>query len=296
MPFNLFSPQKPAQPLSPQQVVAQTQEKRAAGQQRVVAPRSTPTVNPTDPVSGMNAVIASYTTPEQEEKMRRSSVANQRIAAIGDALRHIGNIYHTVKYAPSQQFNSPVTEEYERYQKGKALRDAANLRYYTYQQQRVAQDQKARQWDAEQNYKNAMLSHYQDQDRRLWARDVDNAAYHEGVLGLRKEKQKLDEDYRNKRISLDEYNARSRRISAMASAARAGGSGGRGGGKGMDEYTTTTETTYNYDKYGKRTGTSTTKKRTVNGKAQPTQTTKKKALPGQTPTKKASGKKKLPGT
>jgi hypothetical protein len=250
---------------------------------------TTPVVDPTSPTSGMDAINAMYTSPEEEERLRKTSVANQRIMAIGDALRHIGNIYHTVNYAPNQQFNNPVQEEYERYQKGKALRDAANLRYYTYQQQKAAQDAKARQWEAEQGYKEGMLKHYQDQDRRLWERDAATAIYHEGILGLRKEKQKLDEDYRNKRISLDEYNARSRRISAMASAARAGSRGGVGGGKGMDEYTTTTETVYNYDNLGNKTGSTTTKKRTVNGKQQPTQTTKKQ-LPGNS----NSGKKKLP--
>lgn len=273
----------------------QMQHRPSADAGGVVA-KTAPVVDPNSPTSGMDAVIANmYTSPEQEEKMRRASVANQRILAIGDALRHIGNIYNTVNGAPSQQFNNPVQEEYARYQQGKAVRDAANARYFSYQQAKAAQDAKAKQWEEEQGYKKAMLTHYQDQDRRLWARDVDNAAYHEGLLGLRKEKQKLDEDYRNKRISLDEYNARSRRISAMASAARAGRSGGSGG-KGMDEYTTTTETVYNYDKYGKRTGTSTTKRRMVNGKAQPTQTTKKKTLPGNTPAKSKSGKKRLPGT
>jgi hypothetical protein len=75
--------------------------------------------------------------------------------AIGDALRHIGNIYNTVNYAPSQQFTNPVVEEEQRYQKGKALRDAANLKYYTYQQQRAAQEQKARQWEADYQLKMA---------------------------------------------------------------------------------------------------------------------------------------------
>ena len=113
---------------------------------------TTPVVDPTSPTSGMDAINAMYTSPEEEERLRKTSVANQRIMAIGDALRHIGNIYHTVNYAPNQQFNNPVQEEYERYQKGKALRDAANLRYYTYQQAKAAQDQKARQWEQQFRY------------------------------------------------------------------------------------------------------------------------------------------------
>ncbi len=283
--------------------VAQQQAQPLVQQQQ----RQIGAIDKDSPTSGMEAVMqAMYTDPKQEEKMRKASVANQRIMAVADALRHIGNIYNTVRYAPSQKFNNPVTEEYERYQKGKALRDAANARYLSYLQARAAQDAKAKQLDAEQDYKNKMLLHYQDQDRRLWERDAATTAYHEGLLGLRREKQKLDDDYRNKRIGIDEYNARSRRISALASAARASGSGSRGG-KGMDEYTVTSETQYTTDpNTGERTGSRTTKTRTVNRKdgssqtstttkSKPAQPSKKKALPGQTPAKNTSGKKKLPG-
>lgn len=246
-------------------------------------------------VAGMDYLSSMFTSPVEEEKKRKATVANMKITAIGDALRHIGNIHHAVNYAPAQQLNSPTTEEYQRYQQGKAVRDAANLHYYTYQRQRAEQERRARQWEQELAYKDGMLKHYQDQDRRLWEKDAETAIYHGGLIGLRNQKMKLDDDFRNKRITIDEYNARSRRISAMASAARAngGGSGSRvSGGKGMDEYTTTTETNYKYDKLGNKIGSTTTKKRTVNGKLQPTQTKERKKLPGQENTGKK--KKQLP--
>jgi len=109
----------------------------------------------TTPITSMEdlARAMGYTSPDEEERLRKASVANQRILAIGDALRHIGNIANTVNYAPVQQFTNPVVEEEQRYQKGKALRDAANLKYITYQQAKAAQDQKARQWEAEQKQK-----------------------------------------------------------------------------------------------------------------------------------------------
>ena len=109
----------------------------------------TPSINQNDPTSGMNALSQMYTSPEQEEKLRKASVNNQRIMAVADALRHIGNIYNTVNYAPAQQLNSPVQEEQQRYEKGKAVRDAANLKYYTYQQAKAAQDAKQKQWERE---------------------------------------------------------------------------------------------------------------------------------------------------
>lgn len=111
--------------------------------------------NPNSPTDGMDYLASLYTSPEQEEKIRKSSVANQRIMAVADALRHIGNIYNTVNYAPAQQLNSPVAESTQRYLQGRALRDAANQRYFSYQQAKAAQDAKQRQWEADYGLKAA---------------------------------------------------------------------------------------------------------------------------------------------
>lgn len=110
--------------------------------------------NQNKPITSMEdlATAMGYTSPKQEEKLRKASVANQRILAVGDALRHIGNIFNTVRYAPAQKFNSPVQEEYERYQRGKALRDKANLTYLNYQQQKAIQDAKQKQWEQQFRY------------------------------------------------------------------------------------------------------------------------------------------------
>ena len=178
-------------------------------------------VDPTSATSGMDAVIEQmYTSPKQEEKMRKASVANQRILAIGDALRHIGNIYHTVKGAPSQEFNKPWEEERTRYEKGKAVRDAANLRYMTYQQQKAAQDAKQKQWEATFNYnaaKDAALQQYRDrtiasrdriadQNYRLGVRKADEAKaareatqketkrYHDIIAGQRAQSLKMQRE------------------------------------------------------------------------------------------------------
>lgn len=99
------------------------------------------------------AAAMGYTSPQEEERLRKASVTNQRIMAIGDALRHIGNIANTVRYAPSQQFNSPVTDEIARYERGKALRDKANAALLTYQQQKERQDALQRRWENELEYK-----------------------------------------------------------------------------------------------------------------------------------------------
>jgi hypothetical protein len=134
--------------------------------------------------------------------MRKASVANQRILAIGDALRHIGNIYNTVNYAPSQQFTNPVVEEEQRYQKGKALRDAANLKYYTYQQQRAAQEQKARQWEADYQLKMAdaarKAGYTEAQIKNMQDRLAQQKAYQDANLAYRKENDEANRNQRQK--------------------------------------------------------------------------------------------------
>ena len=102
---------------------------------------------------GMDYLGGLYTSPEKEEQLRKSSVNKQRVMALADALRHIGNIYHTTRYSPSQQFNSPVLEERNRYLQEKAVRDANNYKFQTYQQAKAAQEAKIRQAERDFEYK-----------------------------------------------------------------------------------------------------------------------------------------------
>lgn len=134
----IIDPTTPVVEQKPAPVVQNTQNQK-----------SQPTLNADSSTAGMDYLNSLYTSPHEEERLRKASVMNQRILAIGDALRHIGNIANTVNYAPSQQFNNPALEAEARYEKGKALRDRANQQYYTYQQQKAAQDAKAKQWERE---------------------------------------------------------------------------------------------------------------------------------------------------
>lgn len=185
MAYNLFQRQQPQQKqpqAQPAAVQTQPTEQQYSQWESQTKPMA---IDPNSPTSGMDAISSMLTTPEQEEKMRKASVANQRILAVADAIRHIGNIAHTVNYAPSQQFNSPVQEEQARYEKGKAVRDAANLKYYTYQQAKAAQDQKQRQWETTFNYNMmkdaanaAALQQYRDRTIKERGRIADqNLAY-----------------------------------------------------------------------------------------------------------------------
>ena len=66
----------------------------------------------------------------EEDYDRRMTTNRERLLALGDAMRHIGNIVNTGKGAPSQQFNDPISQEEKKYQQRKAERqlDAYNAR------------------------------------------------------------------------------------------------------------------------------------------------------------------------
>lgn len=149
-----------------------------------------------DNAQGVLDYLASQvTTPEQEEKMRKSSLANQRIMAVADALRHIGNIYNTVNYAPAQKFNSPVLEEQQRYERGKALRDKANLTYLTYQQAKEIQDAKQRRWEAEQKAKaDQWNATFRFNAEKAAADRAERQRQFDTTFGFNKEKQKATEE------------------------------------------------------------------------------------------------------
>ena len=58
----------------------------------------------------------------EEDYDRRMTTNRERLLALGDAMRHIGNIVNTGKGAPSQQFNDPISQEEGKYQQRKAER------------------------------------------------------------------------------------------------------------------------------------------------------------------------------
>ena len=184
---------------------------------------SIPNVNPQSPTDGMDFLSSMYTSPEQEEKYRKAALANQRITAVADALRHIGNIYNTVNYAPAQQLNNATQVEADRYLKGKALRDQANMRYLTYQQQKAAQDARIKQYERDYalkmadaarkaGYTEAQIKNMQDRLEEQRANNEANRALRE-KLGLAQQEErvrhnKVSEHQGQQRIGLAATNSR----------------------------------------------------------------------------------------
>lgn len=257
--------------------------------------------------AGANYLSSLLTSPQQEEELRKASVARQRILALGDIGRNIANMVGAVNGATPMQFNNPVEDERKRYLQEKALRDQNNLRYMNYQQMKAAQDAKMRQFEY-QMQKDA-------RDFELKKKESDaRANLNEARIQRQQSLAALDDARLKGQISKNQYQELMNKYypdiaeskireteSRIAKNARTGtGGGGRrgsgSGSKGMDEYTVTSKTTYDTDPItGQRRGSTTTKTRTVkrpDGSSSSSTTTKKKALPGQ---QQKSGKKKLPG-
>ena len=196
--MNIPDPNTPQQqnvvPYAPQTTVAQpvVQQTTKPAPTTQTTTQTTRRVDASDPNAGMEALL--YTSPEQEEKYRKASVQRQRIMAIGDALRHIGNIYNTVNYAPSQQFNNPAEEERRRYLGEKAIRDANNYKYMTYQQAKQAQEAKMRQWEHDYALKVA------DAARK--------AGYTEAQIKNMQDKLKSDQEYKQGQLALGQQRAK----------------------------------------------------------------------------------------
>lgn len=236
-----------AQNIVAAQKTPQAQLQRAQAQQAAPATQPVPrqTIDPQSATAGMEALLPQYTTPEEEERLRRSSMARRRIMAVGDALRHIGNIYHTINYAPSQQFNSPVQEEEQRYLRDKALRDKDNRFILSYQQQKAIQDAKQRQWEADYGLKQANYAS-QEAYRKLQgdiaaANAASQDAYRRGNLARQEAADKARNDYnerklkqqtahQNRMAGIASINARNntRRTDAYVNRMKSGGSGSSG--------------------------------------------------------------------
>ena len=119
------------------------------------------------------------TDEEYDERMTRN---NMRIATLADAIRHMGNIYNTMKGGPSQQFNSPAAV------------------YEQQMQQRKAERRSKLAAAAESAYKDALLNMKRDEAAA-------DRAYKNLALGIRGKAQELAEGKFEHQKGKDEHNA-----------------------------------------------------------------------------------------
>lgn len=164
------------------------------------------------------------TDEEYDERMTRN---NMRIATLADAIRHMGNIYNTMKGGPSQQFNSPAAVYEQQMQQRKAERKsklaAAAESAYKDALLNLKRDEAA----ADRAYKNLDLGirgKAQELAERKFehqkGKDEHNAKLADDKFAYKKEQDKIKNDQNNQRI--------------VISAKRAAKSGSGRGGKTSD--------------------------------------------------------------
>lgn len=132
-----------------------------------------------------------------EDYDRRMTTNRERLLALGDAMRHLGNIAYTNKYAPVQQFNDPISTEEARYQQRKADRQkkAALDADAAYKQAGLTLKERAA--EADRQYKAMNLGFKQAAEERAQRKmDDDNkkwAANYERLLNNDSYNQKMGE-------------------------------------------------------------------------------------------------------
>lgn len=173
------------------------------------------------------------TDEEYDERMTRN---NMRIATLADAIRHMGNIYNTMKGGPAQQFNSPSAVYEQQMQQRKAERRsklaAAAESAYKAAQLQLKMDAA----NTDKAYKAMNLELKKDAGRRAdeSAKALDE--YRKGMLGIQEGNLKLSEKRLGETMR---HNRASEGLSASRlalSRAKANG-GSKGSGKGLGSVT-----------------------------------------------------------
>lgn len=171
------------------------------------------------------------TDEEYDERMTRN---NMRIATLADAIRHMGNIYNTMKGGPSQQFNSPAAVYEQQMQQRKAERRsklaAAAESAYKAAQLQLKMDAA----NTDKAYKAMNLELKKDAGRRAdeSAKALDE--YRKGILGiqagnLQLSEKRLGETMRHNKA---QEGFEAARVALARARAASGGDGGSGSGGG----------------------------------------------------------------
>ena len=159
--------------------------------QVTTTPAPTPTAKPTSvytpSASNPTQSVLDYmlAPTKEEQKLYRDNESKKRLLVLADALRHIGNIYNTTRGAAPQQFNSPVAQQEELYQKKKN-----ELRTQRTAALKNAMDQA--KLNADLSYKNSMLGMRQAELERGLANDRFNQQLNLGKFAYNQEKDKND--------------------------------------------------------------------------------------------------------
>lgn len=195
--------------------------------------------DPSKPDNGMSSYLAAaYGDPEEDAKRERSNRQRLAITAVGDALRHLGNIYHTTKYAPAQKLSNATEDEYKRQLTADQLEEQRRLKRAQQALKQYEIDQN-NYWK-QANYDLAKEKGEREKEAQKWKENESKArvASIEANTGYTKAKtedlpKQAEARERGLRIReqqvANSYKLGQARIAAARS--RGGGRGGKGGSK-----------------------------------------------------------------
>lgn len=147
------------------------------------------------------------TEEEYDERVTRN---RQRMAVLADALRHMGNIYHTNRYAPLQLFNSPTAGIEAAYQQRKAERQNKQKMEADAAYKQMQMDLKRQAAESDKNYKDRVLGYKDAAEKRAqekaktdadhwdknYNRQLENDKFNHDLAG-----QKFEENKRHNKVS-----------------------------------------------------------------------------------------------
>lgn len=178
-------------------------------------------------------------TPDEYDRRRTRNM--EMMTTFADAIRHIGNIVNTTKYAPSQQFNDPTSMLEQGYQNRKAQRQkqAALDADAAYKQANLGIKERAA--EADRLYKQLALGYKDAADKRAAQAAADNKKYKDDYFAWQRDEAAKNRDRQaaqdkqkqeNWQKTFDEnrrHNTASERISAQKGRGGSGSHGGSGG-------------------------------------------------------------------
>ena len=152
-------------------------------------------------------------TPDEYDRRRTRNM--EMMTTFADAIRHMGNIVNTTKYAPSQQFNDPTSMLEQGYQNRKAQRQkqAALDADAAYKQANLSIKERAA--EADRAYKQLNLNLKQQAAERAVKSDDFNQRYKEVGLQRQLDNDKFNHDLAGKKFDeTKRHNAVAERQSA----------------------------------------------------------------------------------
>lgn len=170
---------------------------------------------------------------EEQAALDRQNVQRNRIAAIGDAVRHLGNIYNTVQGAVPQKlaldYDKQRNNELARLQARWGMEDKDLQNQLNADYKNAVLNLRAKEAEGRQAVNNARVGLLGVQQENAKNADARAKAYNDWRIDNGNKQQKLREAEHERRKAADEERKRHNRTSEGIASVRASNSGGGGG-------------------------------------------------------------------